>query len=226
MCFSATASFVSAAAAGGLGALTLTRVSNAREYPLASIPLLFAAQQAIEGALWLSLQNHWPAAYAAPLAKTFVFIALIVWPVLIPLAVGLMEERRSRRSTIQLLVPIGLLLAAISLNAMWQHPYSAFIANRSICYISSYSYPSTDFAIYMGCTCGPLLISTDRLLKLLGLVVMSGAVASAIFFYMSFISVWCFFAAAASVAVYLVLERRHAKDRLPVSEGDFRAGLI
>jgi len=210
MCFSATASFVSAAATGGVGALTLARVGNAREYPLASIPLIFGAQQAIEGALWLSLRNVLPETFAAPLAKTFVFIALTVWPVLIPLAVGLLEERKSRRSTIQLLVPIGLLLAAVAANEMWRHPYSASIANSSICYISGYSYPLTDFAIYVGCTCGPLLISTDRFLKLLGLVVTFGAAISSIFFYISFISVWCFFAGAASVGVYVALERRHA----------------
>jgi len=210
MCFSATASFVFAGATGGIGALSLARVNHAREYPLASIPVVFGAQQAIEGGLWLSLKNALPISYAAPLAEIFVFIALAVWPVLIPLAVGLMEEGKSRRSTILLLLPVGLLLAAISINEMWQHPYSASIANRSICYISSYPYPLTDFSIYMGCTCGPLLISTDRLLRLLGLVVTFGAAVSALFFYMSFISVWCFFAAAASVAVYLALQRRHA----------------
>ena len=55
MCFSASASFVTAAITGAIGIVTLTRVNEPRELPFAATPLLFALQQAVEGLLWLNL---------------------------------------------------------------------------------------------------------------------------------------------------------------------------
>ena len=48
MCFSAQASFVTAAITGAIGIVSLTRVNEPRELPFASIPLLFALQPAVE----------------------------------------------------------------------------------------------------------------------------------------------------------------------------------
>jgi hypothetical protein len=66
MCFSATASFVSAAALTPLGLLSVRLASGhnpSREIPLALLPVLFASQQALEGLVWLGLEAPapWPA---------------------------------------------------------------------------------------------------------------------------------------------------------------------
>ena len=45
MCFSASASFVTAGITGAIGIVALTRVKGPREVPLAATPLLFAFQQ-------------------------------------------------------------------------------------------------------------------------------------------------------------------------------------
>ena len=50
MCFSAAASLSAAAVTGAVGVLTLAKTANARELPLAVVPLVFSAQQALEGA--------------------------------------------------------------------------------------------------------------------------------------------------------------------------------
>jgi hypothetical protein len=57
MCFSPAASFATAGVTGLIGVLCLRRVRGPGDLPLAMVPLLFAAQQAIEGALWLYLPN-------------------------------------------------------------------------------------------------------------------------------------------------------------------------
>ena len=54
MCFSAEVSFTAAGVLGALGAVCIGQASRLREKPLAAIPLLFAAQQALEGFIWLS----------------------------------------------------------------------------------------------------------------------------------------------------------------------------
>ena len=56
MCFSASASFVASAALLTGGVATLKQTTNNGQIPFASIPLLFGAQQLMEGFLWLSLQ--------------------------------------------------------------------------------------------------------------------------------------------------------------------------
>ena len=55
MCFSATASFTVAAIAGAAGVASLTQVTRKQDLLLAAFPLLFGAQQAVEGMLWLAL---------------------------------------------------------------------------------------------------------------------------------------------------------------------------
>ena len=210
MCFSATASFTGAAAAGVAGAMAVSRTGAVRELPLAGIPIIFGVQQAIEGLLWLTFQHGWPGNYLQVLANAFVFIALAVWPWLVPFAVGLVEEDRTRRRVIALLVPAGAAVAGYSVLTMLQHPYAAKIVHSSICYVAANPHPYPMLVLYAVCTCAPLFLATERFLRLLGVVVITGAVVSALFFYESFVSVWCFFAAAASVVIYLEFERRHA----------------
>ena len=54
-CFSATASFVTVGTTTAVGIACLSKVRQWRELPLASLPLIFAVQQAVEGCLWLTL---------------------------------------------------------------------------------------------------------------------------------------------------------------------------
>lgn len=54
MCFSASASFTAGTLLLGLGTLTWKAARHPRERPFAAIPLLFAAQQFIEGVIWMT----------------------------------------------------------------------------------------------------------------------------------------------------------------------------
>ncbi len=56
----------------------------------------------------------------------------------------------------------------------------------------------------------PLLISSDPVLRLLGVIVGLGLAVAAGFFYLSFVSKWCFFGAAGSAVIYLYFHRRAA----------------
>ena len=57
MCFSATANFVGSGVLVTAGFATLTRVKHRRELLFASLPVLFAAHQFIEGFIWLGLDG-------------------------------------------------------------------------------------------------------------------------------------------------------------------------
>ena len=101
MCFSATASFATAAATGAMGVVTVMRVDNVREAPLAAIPLVFCVQQAIEGALWVTLGHGADANLSGVLANAYIVIALMFWPVFAPFAAGLIEQARPNRLIIR-----------------------------------------------------------------------------------------------------------------------------
>ena len=58
MCFSATANFVGSTALLGIGVVTLTKVKHRRELLFASLPILFAIHQFIEGFVWLGLDGY------------------------------------------------------------------------------------------------------------------------------------------------------------------------
>lgn len=80
MCFSAQVSFGTAALTGVTGIAALSRATRATEVPFAAMPLLFAVQQAVEGARWLALSQAGSAAISSALANVFMTIAIVLWP--------------------------------------------------------------------------------------------------------------------------------------------------
>lgn len=60
---------------------------------------------------------------------------------------------------------------------------------------------------YLLCTCIPLLLSSHRLVQAFGAVMLAGYLVSGYLYFESFISVWCFFAAANSTLLYFYFKR-------------------
>jgi hypothetical protein len=210
MCFSAAASLSAAGVTGAVGVLTLAKTAHVRELPLAVVPLIFSAQQALEGALWLTIGQNSPASQVGLLVDMFVAIALVVWPVWVPLAAGLVESRRNHKLVLYAMLALGAAMAAYGAHDMTAHPFSVQIAQHALCYVNATPYSPVMMAGYIACVCAPLFISSDPVLRLLGAIVGVGLAIAAGFFYMAFTSVWCFFAAAASGVIYFHFYRRAA----------------
>ena len=210
MCFSATASFSAAAVTGTIGVLTLRMAAakhDRRLLALAAFPLLFAAQQFVEGLIWLDLAAPEPGALRPILAHAFQGYAEIFWPIFAPLAAFLIEPQRVRRHLILLCLAIGVALSAYLLTKMLAHPYEASIGSGHIVYRNDFRYPTGIEIPYVVATTISLLLSSHRAVQLLAVVILAGFAAAYISFHQSYISVWCFFAAAASVLVYLHVSR-------------------
>ena len=199
MCFSATASFSAAGILTVTGVATLAQVKKRAELPLALTPFLFATQQAVEGTLWLTVGQG--RAHSLMLANIFATIALVVWPVLIPLAIALVEREALRRLVMLLLLPAGIGVAVYSAGTTLAHPYLAWPAGRALTYVDNHPYSPTMLATYLICTCLPPLLSSSRMLNLFGVIVAAGLGIAMLAFYEDFVSVWCFFAALASVTL-------------------------
>ena len=220
MCFSATASFSAAATLGLVGAISVGKASIWQERPLAAIPLVFAAQQIMEGGLWLTLGGaHLPVGPSL-LANAFAFVALAVWPVYSPVALALVEPNRARRLIMLGLVTLGIIVACFGAMHTAIHPYAGCIVAHSIFYSNSAPYPHLMFGAYLICTCLPPVLSSHKALRWFGAIVIGGFIAAALFYLRSRFSVFCFFAALASVTVYLHFATVRAASRLIGFSGD------
>ena len=197
MCFSATASFTAAGLLGVTGIATLAAAKRRAEIPLASVPLLFAAQQAAEGALWLTV----PAGreHSVGLANTFLLFALVLWPLYVPIAHALVERDAARRLAMLVLWPAGIGVAIYSAGSMLAHPYRAWPVGHSLTYVNNHPYSPTMAALYFLCTSLPPLVASNRAINLFGVILAAGLGVALIAFYESFVSVWCFFAGLASL---------------------------
>ena len=209
MCFSAPVSFGVAAGIGIAGAASISRVSEKREIPLASVPLVFAVQQAIEGALWLGLGNDDLSPWVVPLANAFMFSALVVWPLWAPLAAMLVERDRRRRLAMAVILVVAIPLAFRGVSGMAEHLYEACVVQNSISYSNGLPYLPRQFAAYVLCACFPFLLSSQRTLRMFGAIVLTGLIISASLYTYAYVSVWCFFAAAASLTIYVHFARPH-----------------
>ena len=200
MCFSASASFTAAGVISAIGVAAVTRVSQPRELPLALMPVLFGVQQAVEGALWLCLPNCSPAE-APGLILAFLLIAQVVWPTYLPATVLLVEPDRRRRLAMFALLALGAGVSIALLFGLLIRPPTASVDHAHIVYRTFGHYPEWGKFAYLSATTLPLLLSSRRTLNILGGVILIGAMVAYTAYWQAFVSIWCFFAAAASVVV-------------------------
>jgi hypothetical protein len=210
MCFSAEASFAVAGINTVIGLAVLRRRPTRKESLLASFPLLFAVQQFAEGILWLTL----PGAAAgeaefAIAAMLFIVIAESVWLALTPIAVLMLEEDRRRRRILYWLAGLGLLVGAYLLYAALASPLQTDIYDRNIRYFNNYPYLTPSPLFYVMAVGAPLLISSHTVVRLFGVIVIMGFAMSLYLYIDTLVSVWCFFAAAASGILYFHFQRPH-----------------
>jgi hypothetical protein len=207
MCFSATASFSTASITAMIGVATLMHVKHPRELLLAAMPLLFAFQQAVEGTLWLQLPAANNGERIAALALIFLVFAKILWPSYAVLAVLLIEPNLRRRQSLYSIAALGCGISIYALNGLIQTPPSAAICGHSIDYGGNENALSWQSFLYLLCTCAPLLLSSSRAVQNFGGIVLAGFVVSAYIYFATFVSVWCFFAAAGSSLLYIYFKR-------------------
>ena len=211
MCFSATASFVAAGITAAVGIAALSRAREPREWPLAAVPLFFAAQQSIEGLLWLQL----PVAPDGPITTSLTYLYLLFaevwWPVYAPAACLLIEPVRARRLAISACLIVGLIVAVYYLSSILTHSHTARILGHHVVYVSEGKISFLMGAAYLVATGAAILLSSHRAMLTLGVIVVIGAVVSYTLYWESFVSVWCFFAATASIVILTQFEWSHRR---------------
>jgi hypothetical protein len=214
MCFSAPASFATAAITGLIGLIAVAQTSQRRDLPLAIVPLVFAVQQCIEGMLWLTLPEDTGGSSSGVLVSAYLFFAQAFWPAFAPFAV-LTMERGSRQRVIWVLQALGIAVSGYFLAGLLTQTHTAAIIDDHIVYATEYRFPLALGAAYLAATCLPMMISTYRTVVTLGAVIALGCAVAYLAYWQSFASVWCFFAAGASsiILAHFVTLRRSASRR-------------
>jgi hypothetical protein len=211
MCFSATASFVTAGITGVIGVVALARTNAPHERLLAATPLFFGVQQGVEGLLWLTLPISPDGSVSTLLTQLFLFFAESFWPVYAPLAVLLIEPSKPRRRLMALCVLVGLGVAGYFLWSILMHAHAARILDGHIVYVTENKVSQPVGAAYMVATGFAVALSSYRMVVMLAAIVLVGSATAYVLYWEAFVSVWCFFAAAASVVVLFHFEQVHRR---------------
>jgi hypothetical protein len=217
VCFSAQADLIGGVGVTLLGVDCLRHQRHGREIVLASLPVLLGAHQLVESFVWFGLQGHVPAGLGRVATWAYLVVAFVVLPVLVPLAVLIIEPSRRRRLLMAPFVGAGAVVTAVLLAAMLRGPLTAELRNYHIAYGVDLRYGAAIVTTYVAATCVPLLLSNHRPMVAFGVVNLAVVIVLAVFQREGFASLWCAWAAVASgaLAIDLRLGRRPAR-------GDFR----
>ncbi len=203
MCFSPEADFVSGAAIGVVGVMTIAKVENRRELALGAIPLALALHQVVEGFVWLGLEDKATNSSSDLAVHLYVAFAWIVLPILFPLAVLLVEPSVQRRRVMAWFVGLGAAVSVYLLSAMLDGHVTAHEAEHTIQYGGAGRYAGIATVLYVIATCGPPLLSSYRAIVWFGAANIVAVVAIAWVQADGLTSLWCAWAAVVSVLIYL-----------------------
>ena len=207
MCFSAAANFVGSGVLGAVGVVTLTKVKHRRELLFAALPTLFAIHQFIEGFVWLGLDGTLSPTVTHNMGAAYMLYAQGLLPFLLPLGVLLFEpDGRSRRR----MVPFLVLGVGTGLYILWglaAYPTQIYIRENSIVYVNQATNYTIVAAFYLIATCGSLFFSKVRAMVILGTANLAILLIVTAVKRYAFTSVWCAYAAIASVIVHVYFWR-------------------
>jgi hypothetical protein len=212
LCFSATANFVGSTVLGGIGVVTLTKVKHRRELLFAALPALFAVHQFMEGFVWLGLDGILSPTVAHNMGAAFMLYAQGLLPFLLPLSVLLFEPNRASRRRMLPFLTIGTGTALYILWALTAYPLQVYVRGNSIVYLNQATNNTTVAVLYVIATCGSLFFSKVRAMVLFGVANLAILLIVMEFKRYAFTSLWCAYAAVASVII-LVYFWRSSGDR-------------
>src|SRR5277367_405717 len=212
MCFSAAANFVGSTALGAVGVVTLTKVKHRRELLFASLPILFAVHQFIEGFVWLGLDGRLSPAVAHDMGAAFMLYAQGLLPWLLPLSVMLFEPTAKARRRMMPLVILGGATTLYILWALTAFPTEVYVKGNSIVYMNQATNNTAVAVFYVIATCGSLFLSKIRPMILFGVANLTILLIVLAYKQYAYTSLWCAYAAIASVII-LVYFWKSSADR-------------
>ena len=219
MCFSFEADLVAGAVLLPLGVATLRATREPREWPLASLPLVFASHQLIESVVWLGSDGRVSEAVFQAAIIAYLAIAQVLLPALVPIAAWLVERDPRRRRLMLIPIAAGLATAAWFASTIITHDVTAHPARHTMTYGTDIHIGPWVTTGYIVATCGAILMSSGRYLFAFGVANVIGLSLAALVRYEAVTSVWCVYAAFASVLLLIHFRAEHAGEPAPTRPG-------
>ena len=211
MCFSAEMNFAASAVIGAVGVATLTHARHPREVLFAAMPLFFALHQFTEGFVWLGLDGVIGETARDNAAFLFLFYAQGLLPILMPLAVFLLEPPGWRRRALGAITAIACVFGAYMIWGVMAFPTTCYAENGSVVYANTVTETMWTGILYIGVTCGALVLSGFAVVRWFGVLNLIGLTVVMIAKSYAFSSVWCFYAAVISVMLYWQFRQGHIR---------------
>jgi len=210
MCFSPEASFASSALLFGIGSMTL-KSCKINPVPLwVLIPFFFAWQQMFEGIVWLELNGTFSHSFFTEWAKNlYLIFALILWPVLIPLSMMLVESNPTKKWIMLTLLVVGIAVAYTVVRVAMPLQSVPKIAGYSIQFVEEG--PFFIKLAYLACVSIPPIISSVRFMWVFGTGVFIACLVGQYFYIAELTSVWCFLSTVLAVILYFVTKANNIK---------------
>jgi hypothetical protein len=151
--------------------------------------------------VWLGLDGILSQAVTHNMGAAFVLYAQGLLPFLIPLSVVLFEsDVKSRRRMLPFLA-VGTVTTLYMLWALIAYPLRIFVQRNSIVYINDGTNNTTLAVLYVIATCGSLFFSKVRDMVIFGAANLAILLTVMAVKRYAFTSLWCAYAAAASVII-------------------------
>jgi len=219
MCFSATASFGSAAVLLIIGGACLKKSETGPQRLLSSIPLMLSMQQFLEGIIWISILNPEYSAWGKSATYGFLIFAQVVWPFFIPFSIMLLEKEQKRKKILLFLTIIGSVQALFLSYGMLMYSVSSEILHSHIRYDLNFPPANRWFggALYIIATGISPFFSSNKRLRMVGVIVLCSYLFTRVLYAQNVISVWCYFAALISFVILAVI-LQVKKEKVLISE--------
>lgn len=223
MCFSASASFGAGIVLAVIGVASTKKAKPGPETFFASIPLIFSIQQITEGFVWLSLSNPAFAYMQNVSTYTFLFIAQVVWPLMVPLSISMLEKNDKRKTVLKILVGTGVLVSVYLGYCLLSYHVEAKIIGQHVSYKQMYPVSLGRYGglFYIMATIGPPFFSSVKRMWTLGAAILVSYIITTIFYTDYIVSVWCFFASVISISIFSILYEINKSNKIAPVQVDW-----
>jgi hypothetical protein len=207
MCFSASASFGAGLLITSIGIAAIKNAKTPSHKIFALTPLFFGVQQFSEGVIWLVLSNSIYQPWLPIATYLFLFFAWLVWPIFMPFSLTLLETESTPKRLLRFLLVLGGFVSIVLSYILISYPIEAKINDHHIIYQMDFDHTfAWLFGIsYVFPTVLSCVISSVKRMWYFGAINLASYLVTKFFFNDYLVSIWCFFAALASVVVLVIV---------------------
>ena len=202
MCFSPEADLVGGIVVVAIGIDAYRHLRGRDNHLLmAGLPLVLGIHQLVEAFVWWGAEGQVPHSVGRAALWVYLLIAFVVLPILVPVAVLMLEPTARLRRRMAPFVILGAAISAVLLVALLSAPIDVVAHPHHLAYTVQIAHGGLVVALYVVAVCGALLLSGYRHIAIFGL---ANLVAVAVLAWLTldgFTSLWCAYAAVSAGAI-------------------------